>query len=247
MITWKQRAAFFRVCLGTNQTELNPKRFALLHVHGLNRSKLDCIISHAEIVEQDSHGIKVLRLNDGRYLKYFRRKRYFGSELLSPAAVRFARNARRLEKLNIPTLRIESLHHITDEKDTVAIYQPLEGHTLRHLLANKLVSPELAYRLGVFLARLHRQGVFFRSVHPGNIVIDGLKIGLIDLLDMRTKPWSMSRWSRRRNWKHLFRTPEDRPHWSPELIDSLLHGYYDSADLPAREVKLVAQRVHELI
>lgn len=218
----------------------------MLHVQPLSRNKLNSVIAHAKIIEQDSHGIKVLMLKDGRYLKYFRRKRYFGHELLSPAAVRFARNARRLEKLHIPTLRVESLHRITHERDTVVIYQPLSGPTLRHLLAEGQVSQELAYRLGVFLARLHRQGVFFRSVHPGNIVVtNGVRIGLIDLLDMHTKPWSMSRWSRRRNWKHLFRTPEDRPNWHPQLIDALLYGYYEAADLPGHEVRRVATNIRQ--
>lgn len=212
-------------------------------IHPLSREQLEQAVERSEVVEQDSHGIKVLRLQDGRYLKYFRRKRYFNRELISPAAVRFARHARQIERLRIPTLEVESLHRIIGEPHTVAVYRPMPGETLRDLLARGEVDTQGMYRVGVFLARLHRQGVFFRSVHPGNIVIDGLRIGLIDLLDMKVRPWSMSRWARRRNWVHFLRCAEDRPHLTPQLIDALLFGYRDAADLPMHEIGQVAQRI----
>jgi len=219
----------------------------MVQIHPLSRAELDQIVARSEIVERDGHGIKVLRLEDGRYLKYFRRKRYFNRELLSPAAVRFARHVRKLESLRIPTMKVESLHRIIGEPNTVVVYQPMAGDTLRTLLAHGDVDQQLMYRIGVFLARLHRQGVYFRSVHPGNIVIDGIRIGLIDVLDMKVRPWSMSRWARRRNWPHFLRCPEDRPHWRSELIDALLHGYHDAADLPFREVRQVAERVRDYL
>lgn len=217
----------------------------MIRIHPLSRTQLEQAVERSEIVEQDDHGIKVLKLEDGRYLKYFRRKRLFNRELLSPAAVRFARHARQLQRLRIPTMELESLHRIIGEPHTVAIYQPMPGDTLRALLARHEVDHQLMYRIGVFLARLHRQGVFFRSVHPGNIVIDGFRIGLIDVLDMKFRPWSMSRWARRRNWHHFLRCPEDRPYWRAELFDALLYGYHDAADLPFGEVKQVADRVRE--
>ena len=219
----------------------------MIHIHPLSRAQLERVVADSQVVERDGHGIKVLRLRDGRYLKYFRRKRFFNRELLSPAAVRFARHARRLERLRIPTLRVESLHRIIGEPHTVAVYQPMPGETLRALLARGEMDGQLMYRVGVFLARLHRQGVFFRSVHPGNIVIDGFRIGLIDVLDMKVRPWSMSRWARRRNWLHFLRCVEDRAHWRPEWIEALLFGYRDAADLPMREVGEVAERLRDFL
>lgn len=218
----------------------------MLRIYPLLRSELDGLVLQSHVIEKDGHGIKVVRLQDGRFLKYFRRKRFFNSELISPAAVRFARHARQLQRLQIPTLHVESLHRVIDESHTVAIYSPLPGETLRDLLIQKRVGAAQMYRVGVFMARLHREGVFFRSVHPGNIVIDGLSIGLIDVLDMKVRPWSMSRWSRRRNWLHFLRTPQDQARMAPELIDALLLGYRDAADLPQRELGQVAERVRGL-
>lgn len=219
----------------------------MLQIHPLGRAQLEQVMGRSEIVERDSHGIKVLKLQDGRYLKYFRRKRFFNRELLSPAALRFARHVRRLEKLHIPTMKVVSLHRIIDEPHTVVVYEPMPGDTLRALLARGQADESLMYRVGVFLARLHRQGVFFRSVHPGNIVIDGPRIGLIDVLDMKVRPWSLSRWARRRNWPHFLRCAEDRPYLTEELISAVLRGYYDAADLPFHEVRQVAGQVREYL
>lgn len=218
-----------------------------MEIHPLSRSQLEELSLHAGLLERDRFGIKVLRLADGRYLKYFRRKRWFNRELLAPAALRFARHAHTLHRLGIPTLEVLSLHRIAGEPHTVAIYQPLPGHTLRELLAEGRADRQLMYRVGVFIARLHRQGVLFRSVHPGNIVVDGLRIGLIDLLDMHLRPWSLSRWARRRNWLHFLRCAEDNAHLHPELIDALLFGYRDAADLPRRELGQVTERVRGLL
>ena len=207
----------------------------MLSIRPLSRQSLAELMAKATIIETDKYGPKVAVLPDGTYLKYFRRQRFFNRELLAPAAVKFARNAYQLTQLGIPTLEVRSLHRIIGEPHTVAIYQPLPGQTLREILASNAADANLMYRLGVFLARVQRRGIYFRSIHPGNIIVDGMEFGLIDILDMRFRSWSLSRWARRRNWRHLFRYPEE---WSnhSDLIEAVVSGYSDSADLPLREL-----------
>lgn len=217
-----------------------------MNIHPLTRAELESLRHGGTVLEADGHGIKVVALPDGRILKFFRRKRRFNRDLLAPAALRFARHALRLQRLGIPTLRVESLHRITGEQHSVAVYQPLAGSTLRELLRDGNASPQLMYRVGAFLALLHRKGVFFRSVHPGNIIVTAQQqLGLIDLLDMKVRPWSMSRWARRRNWLHFLRTPQDRPYLSPALFDAVIMGYVDNADLPSRELETVGSHAWE--
>ena len=214
-----------------------------LKIQPLSRDDLAQMILHGKVIEQDKHGPKVAILANGDFLKYFRRKRLLHRELLAPAAVKFARNAHTLALLNIPTLTVKSLHRITGESHTVVLYEPIAGRTLRELLAANEANADLVYRLGAFLARVQRKGIYFRSIHPGNIIVDGDKFGLIDILDMRFYAWSLSRWARRRNWRHLFRNPAE---WSqrPDLIQALLKGYADKADLPTKELNTLAQRLH---
>jgi tRNA A-37 threonylcarbamoyl transferase component Bud32 len=215
----------------------------MITIKPLNNDELGRMTADAELVESDQYGAKVLRLADGRFLKFFRRKRLFNRELLTPAALTFARHARRLHELQIPTLQVLGVHRLVGADYTVAVYEPLPGQSLRQLLVEGAVDGDLMYRVGVFIARLHRLGVFFRSLHPGNIIINAGRIGLIDLLDMRLSPWSLSRWARRRNWQHFLRRSADRRYLTAELIDELLLGYRDAADLPEKEMQLVFGRV----
>ena len=208
----------------------------MLRVHPLTPDRLTALIDSGVIIESDSLGIKVVRLQDGTYLKYFRRKRVFNRELLAPAAVAFARNARHLSRLAIPTVDVVALHRIVGAAHTVAIYRPLPGRSLRELMREGATDLDLMYRLGVFIAPIHRLGIYFRALHPGNVIISGREIGLIDLRDMRIHAWSLSRWARRRNWGHLFRCPEEWSHLTGQ-VEELLRGYRQAADLPRRELK----------
>jgi len=218
----------------------------MLDIRPLTVSELAEMVRLAEVIERDSRGIKVLRLREGQYLKYFRRKRFLSRDLIVPAAIRFARNARHLRQMGIPTLRVTALHRIAGEPHTVTLYEPLPGRTLRDLLASGEADSALMYRIGEFLAQLHRLGVLFRSVHPGNIVVNASGIGLIDVLDIRFHAFSLSRWQRRRNWLHLLRYPQE---WrdNPMLITALLRGYRDIADLPGRELSGLTGRIGSIL
>lgn len=218
----------------------------MLSIRPLSRESLTRLIEKSTVIETDKNGPKVALLADGSYLKYFYRKRWLHRELLAPAAVQFSRNAHQLTQLEIPTLTVESLHRIIGEAHTVVIYEPLPGRTLRELLAANEADANLIYRLGIFLALVQRRGIYFRSIHPGNIIVNGMEFGLIDILDMRFRSWSLSRWARRRNWRHLFRDPQE---WSkhPDLIEALINGYRHSADLPLSELGGVERIVDTVI
>lgn len=217
-----------------------------MQIHPLSVLEFARLVEGAQLIEGNDHDLKVMRLADGSYLKYFRRKRLISRDLMVAAAVRFARHARRLVRMQIPTLTVLGLHRIGGSVDTVAVYRPLPGRSLRQLLAAGEVDAQLMNGVGAFIAQLHRRGIYFRSLHPGNIIIDGPVFGLIDLLDMRFKGRPLTRWEQRRNWLHFLRTSEDRRHLSCELIDALLIGYRDAAQLSAKQSQRIAEHVHRV-
>ena len=161
----------------------------------------------AEVLEADAFGEKVFRLSDGSILKLFRRKRLISSATLFPYARRFTANARALERLGIAVPHILEMFRIAGIGRDAVRYQPLPGITLRELSRKGMDAPEketLKAAFTRFVIELHRKGVYFRSLHIGNVVRtpDG-RLGLIDFTDLRIYPWSLARFSRRRNMRRM--------------------------------------------
>lgn len=165
---------------------------------------------NAIVLADDEYGDKVLLLTDQSVLKLFRVKRLISSANFYSPARRFAKNAKKLQDLSIPTVSILSLYKIRSIKRTAVHYQQLQGETVRdYILAGK--STDMFFqKLGQFLAHLHELGIFFRSAHLGNIVFTPEKtFGLIDISDMKIYKSPLNKNKRLRNLKHIFRVSED--------------------------------------
>jgi len=164
----------------------------------------------AEILGEDPRGIKVLKLQDGNILKIFRIRNRISSAYLYSYARRFCRNASRLQKLAIPTIKIKQLFHFSDSSNAAVSYEPLPGETLKKLIHAGELSDKLCADLGKFIAKLHNDGVHFRSLHLGNIVLTPSgALGLIDISDMSIYSWGLLTSTRIRNFRHLWRYPKD--------------------------------------
>lgn len=167
----------------------------------------------ATVLEFDRFGDKVLRLTDGSMLKLFRRKRLLTSAALFPYAARFARNAEALARAGIPVPRVLSVMRLPELARDLVHYTPLAGTTLRELARNGLAPEEMARlrdQLTRFIIELHDKGIYFRSLHIGNVVVtpDG-RFGLIDFSDLRIYPWSLGRYLRARNMRRMLGIPGD--------------------------------------
>lgn len=161
----------------------------------------------ADVIEGDSYGDKVLRLADGTFLKLFRRKRLFSSAMWYPYAARFSDNAGALSQLGVPVPSVISVMRIESIERDVVHYHPLEGITLRALVRGGLESEterELKAKFNQFVVYLHDHGIYFRSLHLGNVVLlpDG-RMGLIDFSDLRISPRPLPMYLRRRNVRRL--------------------------------------------
>lgn len=165
----------------------------------------------AQVLEADGSGDKVLRLHDGRMLKLFRRKRLISSALLFPYARRFARNASVLRELGIPCPEVIATYRIPSIQRDAVYYAPLPGDTLRQLLDDRQQAQALRAQLGRFVAQLHEAGVYFRSLHLGNVVLTPEReLGLIDIADLQRQRRALRDSQRERNFHHMLRYPQDR-------------------------------------
>ncbi|MCO7517755.1 toluene tolerance protein [Pseudomonas guariconensis] len=171
----------------------------------LSQVDFDQLTLGAKVLEADSYGAKVYLLGDGNILKVFRRKRLISSALLRPYSQRFVDNARRLAQLGIPTLEVISQYKLPMPGRTAVLYRPLPGETLLQLSRQEGFSwDEYLPQLIELVRRLHRSGIYFRSLHLGNVVVTPeQRLGLIDVADMRFLRPPLSARMVRRNVQHL--------------------------------------------
>ncbi|PKA69698.1 O-antigen ligase [Pseudomonas baetica] len=204
------------------------RRLLTLPVQKLSATGLEQLSSAAQIIEEDGLGPKVLRLADGSFLKLFRRRRWYTSGSFNPYSERFAVNSEQLRQMDIPTPQVLHLYRLDDGSSAVH-YAPLPGHTLRQVLQSitaPAVRQALVERFGKFMAQLHEKGVYFRSLHLGNVLVleDG-EFGLIDLADLRIYPSALSHSLRQRNLRHMQRYTVDKRWLFEDHLDALLQGY----------------------
>lgn len=212
------------------------RRLLAMPVNTLTPMALQQLSDQAQIIEEDGLGPKVLRLVDGSFLKLFRRRRWYTSGSFNPYSERFAVNSEQLRTMGIPTPQILALYRLENGSSAVH-YSPLPGNTLRQVLQGitaPAVRQALVERFGKFMAQLHEQGVYFRSLHLGNVlVLDDGEFGLIDVADMRIYPSSLSLSLRQRNLRHMQRYTVDRRWLFEDHFDALLLGYAKKASKSA--------------
>jgi tRNA A-37 threonylcarbamoyl transferase component Bud32 len=205
----------------------------------MSEAQLATLLEGARTIEKDGLGLKVACLSNGDFLKLFRRKRLFSSAIWSPPSRRFADNASRLRELGVAAPRVRELLRINRRRLTGVIYEPLPGETLRSRWRAS-ASDELANeveRFGMFLGQLHQSGVYFRSLHLGNVLHlpDG-NLGLIDLSDMKIEDKPLDPWKRQRNLQHILRYPEDIHYLVERHRQSWIRGYREACgDISAQQ------------
>ena len=196
-------------------------------VQSLKPESFEQLSSNAQVIEADGLGPKVLRLEDGRFLKVFRPRRWYTSGSFNPYSERFASNSEQLRTLGIPAPQVLNLYALADGSSAV-VYTPLPGLTLRQALQSldSSLRESLIERFGRFVAVLHERGVYFRSLHLGNVLLmDDGEFGLIDVADLRIYPSPLRNALRQRNLNHMQRYPQDRSWLFETHFEQLAKGY----------------------
>uniref|UniRef100_UPI00106D14EB toluene tolerance protein n=1 Tax=Pseudomonas aeruginosa TaxID=287 RepID=UPI00106D14EB len=146
---------------------------------------------------------------------------------------RFARNASELARRGIVCPKVLDVLRIPHIQRDAVHYEPLPGQTLRQLDRN---DPEcgdtVRTQLGELIAALHAKGVYFRSLHLGNVVRtpEG-RMGLIDIADLRVQRSALSAAQRIRNFKHLLRYEQDRTWFLDDSEHLVLKSYLRSSQV----------------
>jgi serine/threonine protein kinase len=203
------------------------------------------LIRGARVLTADDYGPKVLETADGYMVKLIRRKHRLSLAGLFPYAARFARNAERLQELGISTVRVERLAYAPKACRHVLVYRKLAGEPLRQSLAGSDAPEPLLRKLAAFMAELHTKGVYFRSLHLGNILLqpDG-QLALIDLADLSLSSGPLSLRKRVRNFRHLLRCGADHRCIAGYGVLHFLLDYAEAAAANLPDDTRLANRLH---
>jgi len=208
----------------------------------LTEAEYESLVAGARVVERDAHGVKVWRLPEARMLKLFRTKRLLSSARIRPYHRRFAANAKRLSRIGIPVPQVEALYHIPHLSRYAVQYRMLPGRPLSAVFEGDDILGTVE-RLAVFMAELHEKGVYFRSVHPGNVLLcDDGRLGLIDLQDIRFKRGPLSDARRVRNFRHLYGGGGHGRKLRALGLEPLLRSYLEAVAWDARRKAVFRRR-----
>ncbi len=199
----------------------------------ISQEEFQKLLTSGKVLEQDSFGIKVVETNDDRIIKTFRLKRLFSSAFFYPYALRFKHNSEKLLKKGFKTISVERISYCREEKRYVVIYPKLAGETLRDTFEAepKNIQKRLT-DLALLMAKLHKEGVLFRSLHLGNVLLlPDQSLGLIDVSDMKVFSSPLSLQQRIRNFNHLLRYPQDYKVIDQFGMNRFLTAYCEAAEL----------------
>ena len=198
----------------------------------LSKDEYKELIKDAKLMKSDGFGPKVYRRPDATYVKLFRQKRKFSLATIWPYVKRFLRNSTQLKKRGIDTVNVLALYNCPDIERTIVTYSELKGELFRDVLTNEH-SNERIFQLAHFIAELHQKGIYFRSIHLENIVLQpNGHLGLIDIADMRIRYFSLNPLRRVRNLCHMLKYQEDNNLLSVNgRLDSFLNNYLENAQL----------------
>mgnify|MGYP000032124652 FL=1 len=201
----------------------------------LSNREFEVLTQGARILEKDGFGLKVLRLPDARILKLFRRRHWLSSQLWAPHAQRFDRNAKTLLKRGIPTISVEQIFALPAMQRQAVLYHELPGITLRQWLREHDgdEAKALIEQFGRFVAKLHTEGVLFRSLHFGNVLVTPEQnLALIDIVDMSFRRGGALTTSQRiRNFVHIGRYTEDRTLFTQTGEHTFIDAYLAACSL----------------
>jgi hypothetical protein len=190
-------------------------------------------LTHGAIeLERDRHGVKVLLTPDKQIVKLIRIKRWLSLSAIYPYSLRFKQNAERLIAMGIACVTVRRVFYCHAIKRHGVVYPLMEGESLEKIAAREGLSDELFQKLAEFVALLHLKGVYFRSLHLGNILLlpEG-GFGLIDVADMRFTMFPLRLDQRRRNFRHLLRNSAQRQLFIEYGLDRFLDAYSKAAGL----------------
>jgi len=208
-----------------------------------NEFKALCNRQDAKLLKTTYNRPKLLETSNGKMVKiFYPRNKKFSGVFKSPQAIRFSENSKKLQAKGITVPEVESIQYCKANNTHILTYDKMSGTDTR-VLAYKDAS--IIEKIAYYIAKLHEQGVFFRSIHLENILYHNGSFALLDIVDVNIKNKPLSLYMRVRNIKHMIKTKDDKEFWIKYGIDKFFGSYlkYSNLNFYAKYVVNISQKV----
>jgi len=215
----------------------------------LDEKAFQALINNGEILEQDGEGLKVIHLISGKILKIFKNKHWFSKSTIFPEYKQFVKHAHKLNKLGFNTVDIIECLYFPSLSKYAVLYNPIPGRCFREIYQkNDNLSKEQCRAIGKLICELHNNGIYFRSLHLGNIIeTDNQEPGLIDIADLRSSRFSLPLIFRKRNLNHLLRYTADASAIFNHHIKDFIDGYASALNKPSTRHSHLLEKIQKHI
>ena len=178
-------------------------------VHTISFSEFESICSNSEILRWKNTLPRLMRNNGNLILKIWNRKNKLSSDWIYPYYLRFVRNARKLRSRGIIAPNVQSITKVRKTGLHIVTYEEMAGSSVRNILQHDKYTIPLK-ELALFIATLHKKGIFFTSLHLGNIIrLDSEDFGIIDVANTHFFVFPLGIHSRARNLSHFLSYTDD--------------------------------------
>ena len=151
----------------------------------ITQQELDALCLNGRAIDMQGGYPCVVLHPDGTITKIWAiKKRLISSNTLSSYSQRFVNNAAKLKKRAVTVPEILSHAAVKGTHIKIVTYRSLPGKSIRDLLED---TPDQVnvHSLCQYIHTLHEKGIFFRSIHLGNIIqLPSGDYGLIDFTDV---------------------------------------------------------------
>lgn len=216
-------------------------------VHTISYSEFESICSNSEILRWKNELPRLIRNNGKLISKIWIRQNTFSSDWIYPYYLRFVRNARKLRSRGIVAPNVRAITKVKNHRLYLVTYEEIKGASVRDILKydNNMIPLR---ELGLFIATLHKKGIYFTSLHLGNIIrLDSGDFGIIDVTNTHFFVFPLNIHSRARNLSHLLSYTDDisllRQKTKGDVVEEYLKHLNISSQTKGKLSKLIQKKL----
>lgn len=186
---------------------------------------------------------EVMLTPDSKIVKCFYPRKKLSTSTFLPQAKRFSINAKKLQERNIPAPIVEEVLYCKEIPVHLIVYSWMDGEDLRFLCGSGHI--ECLSDLPAFLAHLHKQGIYFRAIHLGNLLRQkNDTLAILDMSDLRTQSYALGAFQRARNLAHLMNRKDDKAYFVNYGVDRFVKEYIDCSKVSDLQEWLLRRRLY---